>query len=49
MEKSLSSEFDPSKAVKFQATARKGYNMPGKLVIKATAINLKQMPMDILR
>ncbi|KNY25251.1 metallophosphoesterase [Pseudobacteroides cellulosolvens] len=41
MEKSLSSEFDPIKAVKFQATARKGYNMPGKLVIKATAKNLK--------
>lgn len=41
MEKALSSEFDPLKAVEFQATVRKGYNMPGKLVIKASAINLK--------
>lgn len=41
MEKSLSSKFDPSKAIKFQATARKGYNMPGKLVVKASAKNLK--------
>lgn len=41
MEKALSSKFEPLKALEFQAAARKGYNMPGKLVIKASAISLK--------
>ncbi len=40
MEKTGDAKFNPLKALKFQAAARKGYNMPGKLVIKATAANL---------
>ncbi len=41
MEKTLSSKFDAKNALKFPAIAMKGSNMPGKLVVKASANILK--------